>query len=84
MIVVTSLCNEIQDVYCPNQVLKYHTDRISAFSRLLILAKGCFEYSFHLKKALEDGESALIASSMFRINSLIFFTKFYIFMYTVT
>lgn len=70
--VVTSLCNEIQDVYCPNQRLKNYDDHTSAFNRLLILAKCSFDYFFHLKKALEDGESMLIASSLFHINSLMF------------
>lgn len=86
IIVVTSLCNEIQGVYCPNQVLKNSTNHTSAFNRLLILAKCSFEYTFHLKVALEDGESMLmlIASSLFHIHSLMFFKKFYIFMYSVT
>lgn len=62
IIVVTSLGNEIQDVYCPNQVLKHYTAHTSAFNRLLILAQGSSEYSFYLKKALKDRESIQITS----------------------
>lgn len=63
IVVVTSLCNEIQDVYCPNQVLKNYISHTSVFNRLPILAQGSSGYSFYLKKGLEDGESMLIASS---------------------